>query len=115
MFLDTYNANVVDGGDSSDENPDEARAFFKRDSTSEITVGDKIYITGGELQQVFGTVVNFEDGGATVVFKPANIEGFTENMNIERSLVVKYFENGILNPVTVSESWRASTNQKLES
>jgi transcription elongation factor len=35
------------------------------------------------------------------VFKPLNLEGFTDNLDIERNLVVKYFEQG--DPVRVVE------------
>jgi hypothetical protein len=29
-----------------------------------------------------------------VVFKPMNVEDFTDNISVERSIVVKYFEEG---------------------
>jgi len=80
---------------------EETRAFFKKDSGIELAVGDKIYVTQGELQQAFGTIVNFDDGGQTVSFKPQNIEGFEDNVQLDRGLVVKYFEQG--DPVRVIE------------
>lgn len=95
LFLDTYNSHVVGANeDSSDNSPDETRQFFKRDASAELTIGDKIYVVQGELQQANGTIVNFDDGGQTVIFKPTNIEGFDDSINLDRAMVVKYFEQG---------------------
>lgn len=94
MFLTTYNRHAKEGGDSSEESPELMRAFFKRDSGAELSLGDKVYVASGELQQAFGPVINFTDGGQTVCFKPTNIEGFEDPINLDRSLVVKYFEKG---------------------
>ena len=60
----------------------------------EMTIGEKIYVTSGELQQAHGLIVNFEDGGQVVNFKPTNIEGFDDTITLDRSMVVKYFEQG---------------------
>jgi len=50
MFLDTFNQNTLGEPDSSDVEPDETRNFFKRDSGMELSIGEKIYVTSGELQ-----------------------------------------------------------------
>jgi len=36
--------------DTSDMDAEETRNFLKRDSGIDITIGDKIYVTSGELQ-----------------------------------------------------------------
>ena len=47
-FLQTYNNNVQ-GDDSSDMDQEETRAFYKRDIGMEMQIGEKIYVTSGEL------------------------------------------------------------------
>lgn len=41
-----------------------------------------------------GIILRFEN--EQVVFKPSNLEGFTDNLGIEKTFVVKYFEQGDL-------------------
>jgi ribosomal protein L21E len=38
--------------------------------------------------------MNFDDNGNQVVFKPTNLDGFDENLAMDKSMVVKYFEAG---------------------
>lgn len=65
-----------------------------RDAREELTLGDKIYVVKGELQQAYGPVANFKDGGLTLSFRPSNIEGFDDLMDIDRGSVVKFFDKG---------------------
>lgn len=44
----------------------------------------------GELQGSQGIIQKFEN--EQVVFKPTNLEGFEENLAIEKTCVEKYFE-----------------------
>lgn len=80
---------------------EETRAFFKRDTEMEMTIGEKIYVTSGELQQAHGIIINFEEGGSIVNFRPTNIEGFEDTITLDRTNVVKYFEQG--DPIRVIE------------
>ena len=41
-----------------------------------------------------GTVINFEDDGRIVNFKPLNIEGYTDTLSLDASDVVRYFDVG---------------------
>ena len=64
MFLKTFNSHSKENNyDSSDQEPEKTRQFFKRDAGAEITIGDKIYVTSGELQQASGIIINFDEGG----------------------------------------------------
>ena len=100
-FLEVFNNYAVNDNDSSDMDTEETRNFYRKENGIELSVGDKVYVKEGELQKAYGTIVNFDQGGSTIVFKPLNLEGFTDNLDIERSLVVKYFEQG--DPVRVVE------------
>lgn len=93
QFLKLYNQNTIDG-DSSDIEAADMRNLINQDSGGDVAVGDKIIITGGELQNVQGTILNFEDDGRIVNFKPLNIEGYTDTLSLDVSLVVKYFDIG---------------------
>jgi hypothetical protein len=68
--------------------------FYKTDSGHDLAIGDMIYVTEGDLQQAHGPIVNFTEGGNIVVFKPINIEGFNEDIQLKRGLIVKYFMQG---------------------
>lgn len=94
MFLETFNMYSTHDQDSSDCEAEETRQFYKKDADLEISIGDKIYVTSGELQKVYGKVVSLEDGGNMINFKPSNIQGFDDTVCIERPLAVKYFEQG---------------------
>lgn len=49
-FLKIYDGNCLGENDSTDEEREETRNFFKRDSTGmDLVVGDKIFITEGDL------------------------------------------------------------------
>ena len=60
----------------------------------EISIGDKIYVKEGELQGAIGQIMNFDDNGNQVIFKPTNLDGFDDTLGMNKSLVVKYFETG---------------------
>ena len=38
--------------------------------------------------------MNFDDNGNQVIFKTTNLDGFDENLGIDKAFVVKYFEPG---------------------
>lgn len=66
------------------------KTFLEGNST-EINKGDKIRVIKGDLNQLNGTVITIENG--FVIFKP-NIPGYTENLKLDATFVVKYFEAG---------------------
>lgn len=70
---------------------DETRRFFKSDHSGEVAVGDKIRAVKGELLGAQGIVQGLE-GENQVVFKPTNLEGFEDNLCIDKTFVIKYFE-----------------------
>lgn len=78
---------------SEDElKPDELiKKSFLEGNAVDITKGDKIRVTKGDLNGLTGTVVAIEDN--QVIFKP-NMEDFNENLKLDTSFVVKYFEPG---------------------
>jgi len=91
QFIQIFEKSTMDGNVSSSD-AEETIKFFKGDLTQELIVGEKVYVITGELQQAFGEIVGFEDGGNTVNFKPKNIEGFDETVGLDKSMLVKYFE-----------------------
>ena len=62
--------------------------------SSDFCQGDKIRVVEGELQGATGIIQRFEN--EQVVFKPTNLDGFEDNLGIEKTFVVKYFEQGDL-------------------
>ncbi len=60
---------------------------------AEINKGDKIRVFKGDLNGLNGTVISIENG--YVIFKPI-IPGqkFSDNLKLDSSFVVKYFEPG---------------------
>jgi transcription elongation factor SPT5 len=48
----------------------------------------------GELQGAMGTIQKIEND--QVIFKPTNLDGFVDNLGIDHSFCVKYFEQGDL-------------------
>lgn len=61
-------------------------------SSVEVTKGDKIRVIKGDLIGLHGIVVTFQ--GDQVIFKPEGQEGFTDNLQIDKSFTVKFFEPG---------------------
>lgn len=51
----------------------ETRRFIMKENLVHISLKDKIYIKDGELQGTYGIIMNFEDNGNQVVFKPLNL------------------------------------------
>ena len=47
--------------------------IINSDLAVDLNIGEKIYITEGDLQTTIGVIVNFDDGGQTVIFKPTSI------------------------------------------
>ena len=68
--------------------------ILKSDLAVDLNIGDKIYINEGDLQKTIGVIVNFDNGGQTVIFKPTNFEGYDENISIERKFCLKYYQQG---------------------
>lgn len=64
------------------------------DNGNDLKIGDKIIVKEGELNGVFGKVTNFEDSGEQVVFKPLNLDGYDDNLQVYKVYVIKYFEQG---------------------
>ena len=67
-------------------------AYIKNDFSHEISIQDKIRVVKGELFSAEGLVVSIEDN--MVTFKPTNLEGFDENLTINKQFLEKYFEMG---------------------
>lgn len=95
-FLNVYNGYVKgDDGDSSQMGPEETRDFFMKNNAHQLHLGDKIYVKKGELKGIFGSIINFDDNGNQVVFKPHNLEGYDgDDLALEKEMVLKYFEIG---------------------
>ena len=99
QFLDIFEQNcnkasINQDQDSSEQDAEETKRFFKTDMRTDFCTGDKIRVVEGELQGATGLIQKLEND--QVVFKPTNLEGFEENLGLERSMVVKYFEQGDL-------------------
>ena len=54
------------------------RMFMKNDLAADFNIGDKIYINQGDLISTVGVIINFDNRGQTVIFKPNNLEGLDE-------------------------------------
>ena len=94
LFLSTFNMYSKNEDDSSENDVEWTRTFLKRDSGIDIGLGDKILVRDGELQGAKGPIVNFDDNGKTVMFKPNNLDGWDDVLGIDRSSVVKYVDPG---------------------
>ena len=70
--------------DSSEMGNEETKNFMKKDVMLDINVNDKIFIKGGDLQGTIGNIINFEKNGQGVVFKPTNLEDFSDHLGVER-------------------------------
>ena len=79
------------GDDSSDADAAETREFIRKKDLVEISIGDKIYVKEGELQGAIGQIMEFDDNGNQVIFRPTNLDGFEENLAMDKSMLVKYF------------------------
>lgn len=89
----TNNVNINNQGqDSSEQETEETRQFFRSDKGHDLAKGDKIRVVHGELIGATGIVQHLE--GENVVFKPTNLEDFTDNLSLQSTSVVKYFEVG---------------------
>ena len=60
--------------------------------SAELSIGDKIKVTQGELQGATGFIESFD--GDQIIFKPNNLEDFDDNLGISNTYVDKYFEQG---------------------
>ena len=92
--MSTFNQFAKNEDDSSENEHEWTRTFLKRDSGIDIGLGDKILVRDGELQGTKGDIVNFDDNGKTVMFKPTNLDDWDEVLGIDRSSVVKYVDPG---------------------
>lgn len=103
QFLDIFEQNlqsktngaaINQGDDSSEVDADTTRQFYKQDFSTDFCQGDKIQVVEGELQGAQGVIQKLEN--EQVVFKPTNLDGFEDNLAIEKNCVEKYFEQGDL-------------------
>ena len=62
--------------------------------SGDLCQGDKIKVTDGELQGTLGVIQKLE--GEQVIFKPTNLDGFEDNLGVEKAVISKYFETGDL-------------------
>lgn len=63
-------------------------------SATEICKGDKIRVIKGDLSGINGKVMQIDSEGGFIYFVPTNFEGFNDELKLEASQVVKYFEPG---------------------
>jgi transcription elongation factor SPT5 len=88
-------------GHKDDSSGDEAitaeelikKTFVMPGSQTEICKGDKIRVIKGDLTGINGQVLSVESDTGFIIFKP-NFEGLDQDLRIEASNVVKYFEAG---------------------
>ena len=95
-WLDIFDKYHTAEDDSSDgeRTQAEARAFLRNESDAALDFEDKICVVKGDLQGAIGVIKNFDLGGNRISFKSTNLEGFDDELQIERADCVKYFDLG---------------------
>lgn len=89
--------NAMSKFEGNDESEDELKPeelikkTFLEGNSVDVTKGDKIKVVKGDLNGLSGTVVSIDNGEVT--FKP-HMENFDENLKLDVTNVVKYFEPG---------------------
>ena len=58
--------------------------------SGDLCQGDKIRVVEGELQGATGVIQKLEND--QVIFKPTNLDGFEDNLGVDREVIAKYFE-----------------------
>ena len=90
-------------GDVSSSDDEKVEGVIKRTllhgGTTEYAKGDKIQVNKGDLNGIKGVVVTIEEGGL-VTFTPTGYPELTKPLQIDISMVSKYFEPGDLVRVT---------------
>lgn len=85
-----------------------------QDFSSEFNIGDKIRVTKGELQGAQGLIQNVD--GETIFFKPTNLDGYSDNIQLGRQLMQRHFDKG--DAITILEGKytgeTGTINQKIE-
>ena len=76
------------------------------------TKGDKIRVNKGDLTGIKGTVIAIEEGGL-VTFKPMNFPEIKKPLQIDISMLTKYFEAGDLVRVTEGK-YKGDTGQVID-
>jgi len=80
--------------------------------TTVYTKGDKIRVHKGDLTGIKGTVISIDESGL-VTFKPMNLAELKRPLQIDISMLTKYFEPGDL--VRVSEGkYKSDTGQVID-
>lgn len=60
----------------------------------EVNIGDKIYVIKGDLKGTIGKILNFEPNKINAIIKPTNLDGFEDDLQIEKVHCKRYFELG---------------------
>lgn len=68
--------------------------LLKQDAQIDVNVGDKVYLKTGDLKGTVGKIINIGNNQQIVEIKPLNIDGFDENLEIEKIQCVRYFDQG---------------------
>ena len=90
---------IADSDDDDEQIEDVIKQTLLRGGTTVYTKGDKITVIKGDLTGIKGTVVAIEEGGL-VTFKPLNLPQFPKPLQIDISMLTKYFEPGDVIRVT---------------
>ena len=106
----SYNTDDCDDDDKVIE--DVIRKTMMKGGTTFFTKGDKIRVHKGDLTGIKGTVITIEEGGL-VTFKPMNLAELKRPLQIDISMLTKYFEPGDL--VRVNEGkYKGDTGQVID-
>lgn len=88
------------------------RKTMMKGGTTFFTKGDKIRVHKGDLTGIKGTVISIEEGGL-VTFKPMNLAELKRPLQIDISMLTKYFEPGDLVRVTEGK-YKGDTGQVID-
>lgn len=58
--------------------------------SADLSLSDKVRVFKGELVGAIGVINSFEND--QVVFKPTNLDGFTDNLQIKREYLERHFD-----------------------
>lgn len=72
------------GGDSSDDESNKMWSLLKKDTQIDVNLGDKVYLRSGDLKGTIGKIISFENNTQDVVLKPINLEGFDDDLAVEK-------------------------------
>jgi transcription elongation factor SPT5 len=106
------NFNTDDCDDDDKVIEDVIRKTMMKGGTTFFTKGDKIRVHKGDLTGIKGTVISIEEGGL-VTFKPMNLAELKRPLQIDISMLTKYFEPGDLVRVTEGK-YKGDTGQVID-